>query len=387
MELGKIILLVDDTPANISILGEYLVDHRVKVALNGAKALSIANSDPKPDIIILDIMMPEMDGYEVCKRLKENPATSEIPIIFISAMNEVTDKVKGFQLGAVDYITKPFQVEEVKSRINTHLELNSLQKRLKNINQELEQKVIDRTAELLIAKSKAEESSRIKSYFLELMSHELRTPMNGILGFSDVLMKEIADNTQRDYAEFIHKSAKRLHNTLDSILTYSSIESGKLFVHYTEFDIMEKSQNLFKIHEIRALLKHLSITLTVSVPNLKVTMDEIMYETIFNNLLSNAIIYSDSGTISVEVINEGNNCILKVLDMGRGIPPEKMEIIFEEFRQVEEGIQRSFEGLGLGLSLVKKYINLLHGSINVESEVGKGSLFSVSLPISPHKNN
>jgi len=116
-------------------------------------------------------------------------------------------------------------------------------------------------------------------------------------------------------------------------------------------------------------------------------MDEIMYETIFNNLLSNAIIYSDSGTISVEVINEGNNCILKVLDMGRGIPPEKMEIIFEEFRQVEEGIQRSFEGLGLGLSLVKKYINLLHGSINVESEVGKGSLFSVSLPISPHKNN
>ncbi len=379
------ILLVDDTPENLTILGEYLLEYKVKVALNGAKALSIAFSDPKPDLILLDIMMPEMDGYEVCRQLKENSSTKDIPIIFISALNEVTDKVKGFELGAVDYITKPFQIEEVKSRINTHLTLSSLQNRLKNINNELEQKVEERTVALIEAKDKAEESSRVKSHFLALMSHELRTPMTGILGFSEVLVNELEDETLKDFAKTINESGHRLKDTLDSVLNLSKIESGKMKAHYNEFEIIEKVKNLLKGHEFNANAKSLELNFKTEFSKLNVKLDEIMFEIVFNNLVSNAIKYSNKGKICVEIFQDkiqevSYNC-MKVSDNGQGIPKEKHQLIFEEFRQVDEGVKRNFQGVGLGLSLVKKYVEIMRGKIELVSELKIGSTFTVKFPV------
>jgi len=390
MKSDKIILIVDDTPENLSILGEFLSDYKVKVALDGPKALAVAFSDPKPDLILLDIMMPGMDGYEVCIKLKENSGTKDIPVIFISAMNEVADKVKGFQVGAVDYVTKPFQIEEVKSRINTHITLSELRNRLKNINQELEQKVVDRTAEFLIAKDKAEESNRIKSYFLALMSHELRTPMSGILGFSEALMGELEDDGQKDFASMINQSAKRLHNTLDSILTFSNLESGKMKPKYTEFEVNEKIKGILRVHEVSAQSKNLPLNFISGVQDLKVKLDETMFEIIMNHLISNAIKYSNKGEIAtaigIENIDGTQYFSLSVMDQGDGIPEDKQSVIFEEFRQVDEGRGRGFEGVGLGLSLVKRYIDLMNGKIELISKVKVGSTFIVKFPLNPEES-
>ena len=384
MNSEKLILIVDDTPENLTILGEYLSEFKVKVALSGAKALSIATDDPKPDLILLDIMMPEMDGYEVCRRLKEDNSTKEIPVIFISAMNEVMDKVKGFELGAVDYITKPFQLEEVKSRINTHLTLAALQRRLKNINQELEQKVEERTVELLVAKDKAEESSRVKTNFLALMSHELRTPMAGILGFSEFLMNELDNEVFIDFAKSINESGQRLRDTLDSILNLSKLESEKMKAVYSKFDIIEESEKLLKGLELNAQSKNLQLTFKPELTNPVIKLDKIMYQIIFNNLVNNAIKYTKAGRVTAEIFSESvaempYTC-LRVSDTGIGIPSDKHEYIFEEFRQVDEGMKRNFEGVGLGLSLVKKYVALLEGKIELISEPGKGSVFTIKFP-------
>ncbi len=384
MNTDKLILIVDDTPENVTILGEHLNEFKIKVALSGAKALTIAKSDPKPDIILLDIMMPEMDGYEVCNRLKQDSYTREIPIIFISAMNEVMDKVRGFELGAIDYITKPFQLEEVKSRINTHLTLASLQNRLRNINQELEQKVEERTVELLTAKNKAEESNRVKSNFLALMSHELRTPMAGILGFSEFLMSELENQIYVEFAKSINDSGLRLKNTLEAILNLTKLESEKIKPHYSEFDIIEESKTQLKGHEYNAQEKNLELLFKHDLDNSFIKLDKIMYQIIINNLVNNAIKYTTQGKVSIELFQELVDDIpytcLKVTDTGIGIPSDKHEFIFEEFRQVDEGMRRNFEGVGLGLSLVKKYVALLEGRIILQSELRVGSTFTVYFP-------
>lgn len=390
MNPDKMILIVDDTPENLTILGEFLSKYKIRVALDGIKALAIAFSDPKPDLILLDIMMPQMDGFEVCRKLKENPSTKDIPVIFISAMNEVTDKVRGFQEGAVDYVTKPFQIEEVESRIETHLALSDLRNRLKNINAELEKKVMERTSELLLAKDKAEESDRIKSYFLSLMSHELRTPMSGILGFSDFLMTDLENEEQREYASIINQSAKRLHATLDSILSFSNAESGKLKPHYCGFEIVEKTKGLLRIHESRAQEKNIPLNFRSECDCLIVKLDETMFEIIINQLISNAVKYSDNGEISTEIFTEISDgqefCGIRVMDQGRGISDEKQSLIFEEFRQADEGRGRGFEGVGLGLTLVKKYTELMNGKIELISRVNAGSTFIVKLPVVPEES-
>lgn len=385
MKTDYTILIVDDTPENLSILGEFLSEYNIKVALNGVKAISIAFTEPFPDLILLDIMMPDMDGYHVCRQLKENPKTKNIPVIFISAMTDVDDKVKGFNYGAVDYITKPFQIEEVRSRINTHLTLSSLQKRLANINIELEQKVNERTIELIAAKNKAEESNKVKGYFLALMSHELRTPMTGILGFAETLRQELTDEMQKEMSRMIFESGLRLKNTLDSILSFSRVESGKIKPEPIAFDIVEKSVILMHMHELHAQSKGLQLKFIPEDKVRIIALDEAMYEIIFNNLVNNALKYTNHGSITVDLFmqttGDFNFLCLKVSDTGIGIPQDKLDIIFEEFRQADEGMSRNFEGVGLGLSLVKRYSEAMGGDVEVISRLGSGSTFIVRFPI------
>ncbi|MCC6637106.1 MAG: response regulator [Ignavibacteriaceae bacterium] len=375
------ILIVDDTPQNIEILAEYLEGYKIKAAPNGIKALSILESGVIPDMILLDIMMPEMDGYEVCRRIKENPLTHEIPIIFITAMSEVGDKVKGFQVGGVDYITKPFQPEEVLSRIEAHIVSGLYRRELVNMNNLLEQKVRERTHELQLSKDKAEESSRLKSHFLSLMSHELHTPMIGILGYADALMEELEDPELKELVVNMADAAFRLKETLDSILILSKLESNAVVVRPTLFDLPERLRMLMKNHAISASLKGMDISMVNKLESPTVYLDSALMDIIFNNLVSNAIKYSNGGRVVIELypekVTDSSFICLKVTDTGIGIPKEKQDVIFEEFRQVEEGVTRNFEGVGLGLSLVKKYVHEMFGVIELQSEEGKGSSFTV----------
>jgi len=377
------IFIVDDTPENISILGEYLLEYNVKVATNGPKALSAIEAGLRPDIILLDIMMPGMDGFEVCRRLKEMPGTVDIPIIFITAMAETAEKIKGFKLGAVDYITKPFQLEEVKSRIETHVSLSLYRKQLENTNIILEEKVEERTRELFLAKEKAEDANRLKSHFLALISHELRTPMVGILGYSQALMEDLNDPLFKGFAACLYDSAQRLKNTLEAILTLKLLESDSRSVTAEKFIIDERIKTLLKKHSLLVSKKGLILTCTNNLLHNDANINQSMFDVVFNNVVGNAIKYTEKGNIKIELFNEktekGEFVCFSVQDTGIGIPLEKQQIIFEEFRQVHEGMKRNFEGVGLGLALVKKYVDAAEGTITLESEAGKGSKFTIRL--------
>ncbi len=204
------ILIVDDTPESLLLLSETLSQqgYTVRGAVKGKMGIKAAQSAP-PDLILLDIKMPDIDGYAVCQILKADPQTKEIPVIFLSALDDVLDKVKAFQIGAVDYITKPFQIEEVLARVENQLLICQLNKQLleqseqlQAQNQHLQKEIIERRT----AEQAAEAASRAKSEFVANMSHELRTPLNAILGFTQIMKRELLSNEQLDYLEIINRN-------------------------------------------------------------------------------------------------------------------------------------------------------------------------------------
>ena len=213
------IMIVDDTPANLDILREMLqaVGYRVLAFPRGAMALTAAVK-ATPDLILLDIMMPEMDGYEVCERLKADAALREIPVIFISALDETKDKVRAFVAGGVDYITKPFQVEEVHARVQTHLRIRSLQRQLRAHNENLEKLVAERTLELTKAYERLQALDTLKDDFLTMFSHEIRTPTSGVLGIGEMIIDLCppSDECLR-YTELFRESSVRLCQLINDV--------------------------------------------------------------------------------------------------------------------------------------------------------------------------
>ncbi|MCI0473744.1 MAG: ATP-binding protein [Ignavibacteria bacterium] len=244
--------------------------------------------------------------------------------------------------------------------------------------------------ELIIAKDKAEEMNKIKSNFLSNMSHELRTPLHGILGFSQMLEEEIEDSELRKMASTIHTSGKRLLETLNLLLSFSKTEAKKIEINYSEININNLISETIEFFKAYAESKNLKLEFYDNQSNLNAILDERLLRDILNNLINNAIKFTDKGGVIVDLAVHNNDIIIKVTDSGIGIPENKYEMIFEEFRQESEGLNRNFEGTGLGLTLTRKYAELMHGTIKVESVVGMGSVFTVSIPIKPHikaKNN
>lgn len=227
------ILIVDDMPANVLLLVRMLTKqgYQVKPVLSGRLALQAARTEP-PDLILLDINMPEMNGYEVCAHFKADAALQEIPIIFISALNETIDKVKAFRVGGVDYVTKPFQFEEVQARVETHLRLRALQRQLSLHNGNLERVVAERTSELATANERLQQSGRLKDDFLRMISHEIRTPANGVLGIGNLVLDLCPASENRTcYADLFEQSSVRLCNlimdaTMIADMEHLTLENG-----------------------------------------------------------------------------------------------------------------------------------------------------------------
>ncbi|MCX6164420.1 MAG: ATP-binding protein, partial [Ignavibacteriae bacterium] len=230
------------------------------------------------------------------------------------------------------------------------------------------------------AKEKAEEVSRLKTSFLANMSHEIRTPLNGILGFADILKNELKDPTHKKFADVIEKSGNRLLETLDLILSFSKLEAEKEDVHYSNVRIENVIDEVLKSFEVMAKNKNLFLKLSVKEEKLITNIDERFLRQIMNNLINNAIKYTEAGGITVTLLKDNSNVVIKVKDTGIGIVNDKHKIIFEEFRQESEGHGRSFEGTGLGLAITKRFVELMNGTIEVESEAGIGSIFTVKFP-------
>ncbi|MCX7832748.1 MAG: PAS domain-containing protein [Ignavibacteria bacterium] len=240
--------------------------------------------------------------------------------------------------------------------------------------------------ELRKAKEKAEEASRVKSNFLANMSHELRTPLVGILGFSEILSKESNDPEVKQFAEYIHNSGMRLLETVNLILDLSKIESDKLYISMKRSDVLPLIDEIVNLFSVAAKNKNLYLRKETNLKSLFIKNDEILLRSAISNLVNNAIKFTEKGGIiiraEVEQKKDDNFAVIKVIDTGIGIPKESLNVIFEEFRQVSEGPSRSFEGSGLGLTITKKFVEKMNGTIEVESELGKGSTFTLRFPYS-----
>ena len=221
------ILVVDDSPANVKFLLKMLLDkgYSVQGVPSGEQALQAARASAT-DLILLDINMPLMDGFEVCEQLKADPALSAIPVIFLSARDDASDKVRAFGVGGVDYVTKPFHLSEVLARVETHLKIRALQCQLDQHNQRLALQVAERTQSLEKAYQRVQELSQLKDDFLLMISHEMRTPANGILGVGDLLIDLCPASVKRTrYASLFARSSERLLNLLDDVTLISGMEA------------------------------------------------------------------------------------------------------------------------------------------------------------------
>jgi len=382
------VLIVDDMSINIQILSGFLkTDYHIKVAATGKKALEIVSSENPPDLILLDVIMPEVNGFEICRHLKQNEKTKEIPVIFITVLADVENKVKGFAVGGADYVTKPFQREEVIARVRTHL-------KIKEQNSRLHQQA----AELNHARNIAEQANRAKSEFLANVSHEIRTPMNAILGFSEILLKETENPVHRRRLQNIRSAGKVLTALIDDILDLSKIEAGKFDIcsEPVNFrDILNEVHQLF-LHKFQEKGLYFKISVSEDVPDMLI-LDELRIRQILINLVGNAIKFTHQGYVEVKVRGERSevrgqaftsdplpltsdlDLILEVRDTGIGIHEDCRGKIFESFCQQDGRITRQYGGTGLGLTITRKLAELMNGEVSVQSEVGKGSTFRVVL--------
>ncbi|MBF0200516.1 MAG: response regulator [Desulfamplus sp.] len=358
------IVVVDDNPGNITLLGQALSAlYDVRVATCGTDALTLIMSEP-PDLVLLDIMMPEMDGYEVCRRLKDDPSTAGIPIIFITAKTCPEDETRGLAAGAVDYISKPFNLDIVKARVKNHLELQR-------------------------ARQEALDASRAKSRFLAGMSHEMRTPMNAILGMAGLALDTDLDSEQRKFLQIIRESANSLLLLINDILDISKVEAGKLTLENVPFDIRDTVEAVVNTLAVQAHEKKIDLQCCIA-PGIPVYAlgDPPRLRQILLNLTGNAIKFTRKGHVLVSV--DADNLELEddfityrfcVKDTGIGIASDRLDDIFNEYAQENILTARTFGGTGLGLAISRTLTELMGGTIWAESESGVGSSFHFTVTL------
>lgn len=369
------------------------------VATNGNMGMKIA-LNAQPDLILLDIMMPGIDGYETCTMLKTNTQTEHIPVIYMSALTDVFDKVKAFKAGGVDYVTKPLNIDELIARVDTHISLHHLQRQLQEANEQLEQKVRERTSELEEKNSelqnknlelqqaikKAEDSDRLKTEFLNNLSHEVRTPMNGIIGFTEFLEDDELDKEERlQYLQIIRRSSNQLLMIIDDILEISALETKQVKVTTSKMSLKKLILDIIAAFENKSLEKNVQILFKECLPknNCYIYSDKDKLHRILCILLENAVKYTNQGQIDINCEVKGKNLKIFVKDTGIGIEANHYQMIFQRFSQEYKEMTQKTGGLGLGLAIAQENAHLLKGEITVTSEKGVGSCFEISIPYQP----
>jgi len=357
------VLVVDDTIDNLRLLSDIL-DHRgyeVRAVTSGAQALLAAAADP-PDLILLDITMPDMDGYEVCRRLKAQPASRDVPVIFLTALNETADKVKGFDIGGVDYVTKPFQVEEVLARVQTHVALRQAQVALAESNTHL------RALE------------QLRDDMVQMIVHDMRSPLTALLlrlRFLGSPPATLSEQQAEDLRAAI-QSAQALTRMTDDLLDVSRLEEGRMPVERSVWDLTRMARDVCAA--LAAMDRDRSIDVE-STAAIEATCDGGLVRRIMENLVSNGIRHTPAGSrLRVSIASADGRVRVAVHDEGDGVPQEARARIFEKFGTLETRHERIYPSFGVGLAFCKLAVEAQGGTIGLDSREPIGSTFWFELP-------
>jgi two-component system, sensor histidine kinase and response regulator len=378
------ILIVDDIQDNISVLFRFLTDEgfKVLIAQNGEQALRISDM-AMPNLILLDVMMPGLSGFEVCERLKNHEKMQDIPIIFMTALTDIVDKVKGFSLGAEDYITKPFQQEEVLARVNAHLKIHQLTNQLQVQNQQLQQQ-----------KFELETRNEELEAFCRTVAHDLKNPINVIKGYTEMLVADYSPGTPLD-EEAIQifnlntQASDKMINIIDSLLLLAGVATEQK-VPKKPLDMSTMISQVIQqrlVHQIKASQGEIAFSeIPITQENWPIVIGYAPWvEEIWANYLSNGLKYGGRPP-HVEVgANPENNGMIRfwVRDNGPGLTKEAQAQLFTPFTRLHKD---RAEGHGLGLSIVRQIIEKLGGQVGVESTLNQGSLFYFTLPTDYKRN-
>jgi len=367
-----LILIVDDIPKNLQILSGILSNENFEIsfASSGKQALTSVEAAP-PDLILLDIMMPELDGYQVCKILKSNDKTKDIPIIFLTGKAEPNDITEGFKAGAVDYVIKPFNSQELISRVNTHIELKLSRDKILENNIQLEKYQVE-LKQLIASKDK----------FFSIISHDLRGPFSGFLGLSSILAEEYDKLEMEEIAQIsisMNKAANRLFSLLENLLEWSKSQMDVLRINIEKLNIDDAITRTFYLFSTNAESKN--IKLISEVPNtIFAYADNYVINTVLRNLVSNAIKFSnENGTVKISTKEIDNKIHVYISDSGVGIDPKNQSKIFKIEEKYSTSGTKNEIGSGLGLILCKELIEKQYGTLRFESEPGKGTTFIFTL--------
>ena len=368
------VLIVDDTPANLAVIVESLEQDGVQVAVAQDADEALGRADfLQPDLILLDVVMPGVDGFELCRRLKSQERTRDIPVIFMTASAATQDKLTGFEVGAVDYVTKPLHVAEVRARVNAQLALRRMQKKLQAQNVRLQREICER--------AQVEERLRHSNCELESfsysVSHDLRTPLRAISAHANLLSHDCPGLTQsaRERLEKILDATQRMDTLIRDLLEYA--RTGRIGVSLVPVPLAPIVGRLLATSGERIAAAGACVDLAE--PLATPLGDPLLLEQILSNLIDNALNYRGASPAHVRVsaVRMGEHVQLAVADDGIGIDPKFHDKIFEVFQRLHG--QGEYPGTGIGLAIVAKAARLMNGTVRVHSSPGQGSTFVVSL--------
>jgi len=372
------ILIVDDDRQHLEMLSDCIEDYvsNIITANNGIEAISKATTE-LPDIILMDIMMPEMNGFDACKQIKEDSRTTHIPVIFITALNDLDSILEGFASGGVDYVSKPFHTREILSRLKIHLRMQHQQRQL--IDLAIELKATKEEAEA--ARIVAEKANQAKTNFLCNVSHELMTPMNMIMNMTHFALDSGLTSKQKQYLEKIKSSSALLKELIDDILEYSKIEIGEQKTYNESFELKEIINNVYNQLRLKIIDSDRVQLILAEDPLIPPQLigDVKRLQKILFHLGDNAIKFTSQGSVTIktrllELKDNQASVGFSIKDTGIGMDKAQQELLFQPFVQADSSKTRKYGGVGLGLALCRQLIKLMNGKIFIKSTPNKGSV-------------